>query len=451
MVCTTNNLPARYNFVDPHDDPERVLPVGAKLALLDPYMKFAKDDPQRFAILRCDNPQCVVVFDSDEEFLAAAARAGVGRSSSSSCTGGSSSSSSSDGDGGGTGDESNATAASAARVRPAAAATAWRAIADVFERNRQQKQLAPPSAAAAAATTTIAATASASAAAAATAATTTTALRKHGNTLFRRGFFDEAARAYARAAAACGPDTSGKDLAMCLSDRAEALLRLACWEAAEEAARAAATADPDNSVKARFRLAKAVLRQQRPAEALDIARQLQAELEGAATRAAEENVSQGAAGDGAACGGGGGGGSDVGVGVAGGGGGHGGGGGGGVGVGTTASRAPAAGVETTKPRADNKLRVLRAFAKDATRALAEQQGTYVRLPPNTRTRRTPTLSASAQSNRRAPCECVRLGRTCLCACVYACASCNTRDAWLWANESVCAWCVSICANERIRS
>lgn len=60
-----------YNYVMPSEDPADVLPRGCFVALLSPYMRNAGDDRTQGLMLRCDNPQCVVTFDSEAAWLAA--------------------------------------------------------------------------------------------------------------------------------------------------------------------------------------------------------------------------------------------------------------------------------------------------------------------------------------------------------------------------------------------
>ena len=52
-----------YNFVPDSSDPAERLPVGSRLAILEPYMKHSQDRDDMNLMLRCDNPQCIVVFD----------------------------------------------------------------------------------------------------------------------------------------------------------------------------------------------------------------------------------------------------------------------------------------------------------------------------------------------------------------------------------------------------
>jgi len=53
-----------YNYVLPEGDPAEVFPPGTRLAMLEPYLRFPQDNPDRPAFVRCDNPQAVRVFAS---------------------------------------------------------------------------------------------------------------------------------------------------------------------------------------------------------------------------------------------------------------------------------------------------------------------------------------------------------------------------------------------------
>ena len=66
-----------YNWVLLSESPRAMFPPGSKLALLEPYARFARDDPRNPFILRCDNPQACILFDSDGEWAAAQARCGA--------------------------------------------------------------------------------------------------------------------------------------------------------------------------------------------------------------------------------------------------------------------------------------------------------------------------------------------------------------------------------------
>mmetsp|Transcript_18402 Transcript_18402/g.46290 ORF Transcript_18402/g.46290 Transcript_18402/m.46290 type:complete len:608 (-) Transcript_18402:357-2180(-) len=59
------------NFVRPEEDPMEKLPRQTHLALMQPYMRNAHDDRGRELFLRCDNPQCVVLFRTEAAWLAA--------------------------------------------------------------------------------------------------------------------------------------------------------------------------------------------------------------------------------------------------------------------------------------------------------------------------------------------------------------------------------------------
>ena len=70
-----------YNYVLHNEDPKQMLPVGSRLAVIAPYMRHVRDEPEsNHLILRCDNPQAVVVFDSDKEWLAAKASCSLDKS-----------------------------------------------------------------------------------------------------------------------------------------------------------------------------------------------------------------------------------------------------------------------------------------------------------------------------------------------------------------------------------
>jgi hypothetical protein len=60
-----------YNFVSASEDPAAVFPPGTRLALLEPYMRHSGDSAEGMPMLRCDNPQAVLVFDSDAAWKAA--------------------------------------------------------------------------------------------------------------------------------------------------------------------------------------------------------------------------------------------------------------------------------------------------------------------------------------------------------------------------------------------
>ena len=51
-----------YNFVRAREDPAEVFPPGTRLAMLEPYLRFPRDDPANPVCMRCDNPQAVRVF-----------------------------------------------------------------------------------------------------------------------------------------------------------------------------------------------------------------------------------------------------------------------------------------------------------------------------------------------------------------------------------------------------
>ncbi|KAL0217346.1 hypothetical protein RCL1_007927 [Eukaryota sp. TZLM3-RCL] len=57
-----------YNYVPADKDPAVLLPKGAYVAVLEPYMKNARDDREQILVLRCDHPQGIIVFDNKEEW-----------------------------------------------------------------------------------------------------------------------------------------------------------------------------------------------------------------------------------------------------------------------------------------------------------------------------------------------------------------------------------------------
>ena len=67
---------ALYNYIRNDEDPNDIFQVGTRLALLAPYMKNSQDDRDKNLMLRCDNPQCVILYDSEDAWLAA--KQGIG-------------------------------------------------------------------------------------------------------------------------------------------------------------------------------------------------------------------------------------------------------------------------------------------------------------------------------------------------------------------------------------
>jgi tetratricopeptide (TPR) repeat protein len=58
-----------YNFVQEDEDPRKIFPPMTHLAILEPYFRFALDDPSKGAPnLRCDNPQAIVIFDNEADW-----------------------------------------------------------------------------------------------------------------------------------------------------------------------------------------------------------------------------------------------------------------------------------------------------------------------------------------------------------------------------------------------
>eukprot|EP00798_Chlamydomonas_sp_ICE-L_P005547 gene5547-4182_t len=48
-----------YNYVPPEVLPGVMLPVGSRIALVHPYLRFPRDDQRNWVCMRCDNPQAV--------------------------------------------------------------------------------------------------------------------------------------------------------------------------------------------------------------------------------------------------------------------------------------------------------------------------------------------------------------------------------------------------------
>jgi tetratricopeptide (TPR) repeat protein len=96
-------------------------------------------------------------------------------------------------------------------------------------------------------------------------------LRQKGNQLFESGQLDQARTVYTEAVSISGIDRD--DEKACFSNRAEINLRLQQWEAVEADARSALAIDPDYT-KARYRLARALLRLNKIDEGQQIIAQL---------------------------------------------------------------------------------------------------------------------------------------------------------------------------------
>ena len=99
-------------------------------------------------------------------------------------------------------------------------------------------------------------------------------LRSKGNDLFRKGRFARAAKLYAMALSC--PEVSVENRIKALSNRAAALIQCESWEDAVHDAEAVLKLDGEHC-KARFRLATALIRLQRPEEAMEIALALSSE------------------------------------------------------------------------------------------------------------------------------------------------------------------------------
>ncbi|KAL3915104.1 MAG: hypothetical protein SGILL_005802, partial [Bacillariaceae sp.] len=59
-----------YNFVPERDDPNDYFPNGTYMAILAPYMKHSCDDPTKTLFLRCDNPECIRIFETHRSWIA---------------------------------------------------------------------------------------------------------------------------------------------------------------------------------------------------------------------------------------------------------------------------------------------------------------------------------------------------------------------------------------------
>eukprot|EP00668_Euglena_longa_P015436 GGOE01019516.1.p1 GENE.GGOE01019516.1~~GGOE01019516.1.p1 ORF type:complete len:801 (-),score=130.60 GGOE01019516.1:53-2371(-) len=169
------------------------LPIGSKLALLEPYIRAA---PPNYGgwMIRCDNPQCVVRFRSSVEWH----RAVLGN-------------------------------------------TANPDVGDIDGISPEQ-------------------------------------LRERGNSLFKKGQFFTAAEFYSDALRLLSASDAAEFSKIC-GNRAECFLRLGRWSAAKNDAAAVLERDPQN-VKAKCRLVRALLGQERPAEALPIVEDLLGRMPG---------------------------------------------------------------------------------------------------------------------------------------------------------------------------
>jgi tetratricopeptide (TPR) repeat protein len=159
------------------------LPVGTYLALIAPFMKTAQDKPEGMLMLRCDNPQCVMLFDTPAE---------------------------------------------------------WRAVRD--GKQPPSEDLDPIE------------------------------LKKLGNQAFEQNKYEAADRYYSRALRVATIDDRVLRVA-CLSNRSEVALREERWEDAERDAAKALSVDKDN-VKAKYRLAKALIRLGKSGKALELGKEL---------------------------------------------------------------------------------------------------------------------------------------------------------------------------------
>jgi hypothetical protein len=60
-----------YYYVRLDEDPQLIFPCGTYLAILQPYLRFALDNPTQPIMIRTDNPQTIVVFDNEVAWNAA--------------------------------------------------------------------------------------------------------------------------------------------------------------------------------------------------------------------------------------------------------------------------------------------------------------------------------------------------------------------------------------------
>ncbi|XP_065673602.1 uncharacterized protein LOC136090690 [Hydra vulgaris] len=70
-----------YNYVLPEEDPRKIFPRGTFLALCQPYLRFPRNNPNNPPVLRTDNPQTVILFDNENEWLLAQKSFSVQKSS----------------------------------------------------------------------------------------------------------------------------------------------------------------------------------------------------------------------------------------------------------------------------------------------------------------------------------------------------------------------------------
>jgi hypothetical protein len=60
-----------YNYVLPTEDPLEIFPPESYLAVMDPYLRHLRDEAVNPLAMRCDNPQCIVMFADRESWLKA--------------------------------------------------------------------------------------------------------------------------------------------------------------------------------------------------------------------------------------------------------------------------------------------------------------------------------------------------------------------------------------------
>ncbi|KAL0238007.1 hypothetical protein GEMRC1_012481 [Eukaryota sp. GEM-RC1] len=58
-----------YNLVPNDQSPSNYFPKGSYIAVIEPYMKNVMDSRENIVLLRCDHPEGIVVFHTEEEWL----------------------------------------------------------------------------------------------------------------------------------------------------------------------------------------------------------------------------------------------------------------------------------------------------------------------------------------------------------------------------------------------
>jgi hypothetical protein len=57
-----------YNYMNDDTSPMDVFPQGTHLAILEPYLKFPRDNPTQVPNMRCDNPQAIRIIHNRDEW-----------------------------------------------------------------------------------------------------------------------------------------------------------------------------------------------------------------------------------------------------------------------------------------------------------------------------------------------------------------------------------------------